>query len=416
MARLRDLGQIRSKRKAIIALLPYSVWWERVGDLRMTDAFLGIVRVPNQEKFLAEPIAMLLGEAGPDFPNRVITLMSPHADWGWRSPNANTVTRWAEAALAVQYTEEVGRSVVDTLLQIASNNSLQPYIPATVWAWLKKQPSPPPICTGRNIGSWVDVVRRVRGLGDVEIFESYFLLVWSEWDVIYQEGFTEMCTAIREDLGGIGMGRHREVLIKRLDRVLGQLDMGLGYLHEQNPLLHSDHIPRAEKQYRELRKVLLRVNEKALEVLTRTPFGSIDSFNLLTPVDVHRIPLDIHLCTSSPMPVVAHPRHLILVPNSELRTSFTREFPSVTPALEASSPIDSTLTSRRVSGKWCHASSFSSLYYPVYHNNLPLYTSVPEYTCLITSPFAALLTVLAERRSDVTGSWRSRCSFPPKKR
>jgi len=86
MARVGDLGQIKSKHKALLTLLPYLVLRERVGDHRMTDALLGVVRVPNVRKFMVQPIATLLGEAGPDFPNRVMTLMSPHADCGGGSP------------------------------------------------------------------------------------------------------------------------------------------------------------------------------------------------------------------------------------------------------------------------------------------------------------------------------------------
>jgi len=271
MAWVGDLDQIESKHKAIIVLLPYLVWGEQVGDRRMTDAFLGVVRVQNVGEFMAQPIARLLGEAGPDFPNRVMTLMSPHADWWRRGPNANTVTRWAEAALAVPYSEEICQSVVDTLLQIASNGHLEPFIPVSMWAWLKKRPSLPPICYGRKKGAWGCVVRRVRELGDVEILESYFLLVWSEWNHIYV-GLPEMYASIRKDLGGIGMGRHREVLIKRLDHILEQLDMGLGHLQEQNPLLGGDHILEAREQYRELKGMLLKADREALEVLTSKPF------------------------------------------------------------------------------------------------------------------------------------------------
>jgi len=215
--------------------------------------------------------------------------------------------------MAVPYTEEVCQSVVDTLLQIASVRHLEPYIPVEIWAWLKERPYLPPICTGRWKGTMGRVVRRVRKLGDVEILESYFLLVWSEWDFICRNGFTEIRTSIREDFGGIGMGCRREVLIKRLDHVLGELDRGLEHLKEQNPDLDEDHIPEAREQYEELREVLLEVDKEASEILTRTTFRLISLFNLLTPVDVHRIPLNVHLCTPSPMSIVC-PQLSLLVP------------------------------------------------------------------------------------------------------
>jgi len=348
MARVGDLGQIKSKHKAIIALLPYSLWRERDGDRRMMDALLGVVRVPNVGEFMAEPIATLLREAGPDFPNRVMTLMSPHADWLYLGRNANTVTRWAEAALAVSYSEEVGQSVIDALLQIARNKSLQPYIPVDIWAWLKKRPSLPPICEGRWVGTMAYVVCWVRELGDVEILESYFLLVWSEWNTIYPWGFTEMCTAIREDLCGIGMGSHREVLIKRLDHVLGQLDSGLEHLRQQSPLLHENHIPRARKEYGDLREVLLEVNKEASEILTRMSFGSTNSFGLLThPQNPTRRSFVHFLSHAYSCPsTTPDPRTQLRTPNF-IRTLVALGYPG------PSSPIDLILSKRQLSGRVC---------------------------------------------------------------
>jgi len=283
--------------------------------------------------------------------------MSPYADWGPES-NRNTVTRWTEAVLAVPcYTEEVGQRVVDALLQIASNIYIQPYIPVNIWAWLKKRPSLPPVCSGRKMGTWHHVIPRVRQLGDIEILESYLLLVWSEWNVAYQGGFIEMCTSIREDLGGIGMGCHREVLINRLDYVLGQLDRGLEHLKQRNPLLGEDHIPEARIQYEGLREVLLEVGREASEILTRTPFRLINLFNLLTSADVHRVSLDVHLCASSPVPVVAHSRHLVSPRHPfKLRRFDPRR--------------------RRARDGVLYMSLLSSSYYPVYHN-LPLCTFIP---------------------------------------
>jgi len=281
MAQIGGLDQIKSKRKAIIALLPYAVRRERVLDHRMSDAFSRVARVPNVGTFMAQPIATLLSEAGPDYPNWLVTLTSPYAHWGLGS-NTNTVTRWAKAVLAVPYTEEVGQSVVDTLLQIAYVDWLRPSIPVDVWAWLKKRPSLPPVCRGRSVGTRHSVVRRVRELGDIDILESYLLLVWSEWDCVLLEGLAEMGTSIREDLSGIRMGHHREVLIKRLDHVLGQLDRGLEHLRENKSSLGEDHLPRAKERYVELREILLEVDHGALEILTRTSFGLINLFNSLT--------------------------------------------------------------------------------------------------------------------------------------
>jgi hypothetical protein len=63
---------------------------------------------------------------------------------------------------------------------------------------------------------------------------SHTFFVWSEWDCLYDSGLDEMQASIREDFGGIGMGHHREDLIKRLDHVLGQLDLGLEYFKQHS--------------------------------------------------------------------------------------------------------------------------------------------------------------------------------------
>ena len=172
------------------------------------------------------------------------------------------VARWAAAASAAPYTEEIGQSVVDTLLHIASVDFLRPHIPVDIWTLLKKQPPLPPECLGRSRGSSRDVVLQIRALGDIEILKSYLLLILSEWDHIDDQllgGLTEMKVSIREDFGGIKMQRHRRDLIKRLDHVLGQLDRGLDHLQQHKPSLDTHHISRAKKQYRELKGVLVEI-------------------------------------------------------------------------------------------------------------------------------------------------------------
>ena len=132
------------------------------------------------------------------------------------------VARWARAVLEVPYTLEVGRSVVDATLQIAVSYSLRPHIPIGVWALFKKQPSLPPICRGRSLGTTPEVIRHVRGLGDPGILKSYFLLIWSKWEYLSNNEIGAMEISIQEVFSGTGMGRHRIHLINHLDRVLRQ--------------------------------------------------------------------------------------------------------------------------------------------------------------------------------------------------
>ena len=329
MTPAENQGRTWNGAKAVVALFPYAVRQQWNGDNRMLDACSAVTRDQRRRESMAQPIVALLDEEDFDFPDWVVTLVSPYAQWGFASTNA--VTRWAEAALAVPYTEEVGQMVVDTLLQIAyyedeDEDSLQSFIPVDIWAWLKKRPSLPPTCRGRDLGTVGWVVRRVRELGDVELLESLFLLVWSEWNSI--NGPEGMRASIREDFCGIGMWRHREALIKRLDHVLGELGKGFEHLKQQKPSLDKDHIRLARKDYGELQEVLLQVDREALEILTRMPF--IYLFDLLTRTDVHRIPLNIHLCSPPPMSVVARPqRSLLALPTPYfIRASVTSVTPS----------------------------------------------------------------------------------------
>jgi len=191
------------------------------------------------------PFTTLLIEGSPPTKQAAV-LASCYLPW-WNFLNdKHLIQLWATATSGVPYTDEVGQSVVDTLLQIASNGSLQPHIPVSMWLWLNKHPLLPPTCIGHWQGSTQVVLQAVRALGDKETLKSYLLLVWSEWDPIHlggvhnysgqhyshQKSLYEMCTSIREDFSGIRMRQHREDLLQWLDHVLGQLDLGLGHLQQ----------------------------------------------------------------------------------------------------------------------------------------------------------------------------------------
>jgi len=274
MVQAKDQQLLHAKRKAISGLFPYVLWQDRVGQRAMRGALLHVMTA-NSEQFVwhyIQPyIARLSNDTSPHSLDQGIVLGSSHVSWRNEQCYESMVIRWAAAASAVPYSEEVGQNVVDALLQIASVDSLRSHIPVDIWAWLKKRPTLSPVCHGRSEGTKGDVVRHVRALGDIEVLKSYLLLVWSEWDPISSRsgGLAEMQVAIREGFSGIGMGRDREELIERLDHVLGQLDRGL--LGERRPSLGEDEIQRAKEQYEELKKVLLEVDSETMDVLARTP-------------------------------------------------------------------------------------------------------------------------------------------------
>ena len=326
MAQAEDQQLLHAKHKAASCLFPYVVWQDRVGQREMLGALLHAAMTSNSERFMwrrIQPyITTLSNKPSPPSLDQVIVFASPHVSWHDGQHNENMVTRWGAAASAVPYTEEVGQSVVDALLQIASVDSLRPHIPIETWAWLRRRPSLLPECSGRSKGTDGDIVRQVRTLGDIEVLKSYLLLVWSEWDPISPRsgGLAEMHVAIRERFNGIGMGRHREDLIKRLDHVLGQLDWGL--LEEHRSSLGEDDTQRAKEQYEELKKVLLEVDREAVNVLARTlpsliPFaGSTDTHgHVQNPIQSSRALCLFHARSlfgtldsyNGPYPVVAFP-------------------------------------------------------------------------------------------------------------
>lgn len=246
---------ILSKNQAICALLPYAIFLEKGGQQGMVDTIVYAARASKKHWFMdpvTSYIATLFGKPSLD---RVITLVSPHLHWGHGLLGGKMVVEWAAAALAASDTEEISQSMVDTLLQIVSIDSLQPYIPCEVWTQLKKQPPLPPLSQGQYWGTTLGAVHYVRRLGDLEIIKSYFLLVWSEWNRLCADGMDEMEALIKEEFSGSEMQSHRKDLIKRLDCVLRQLDQGPDYLDGR-------HIQLAKWDYGRLRAVLLEVNRE----------------------------------------------------------------------------------------------------------------------------------------------------------
>ena len=255
----------------------------------MLDTILRAARASRMLDFMwgrvGQYAEMLLSEASP----RAVILVSPHLPWGRPirgGDRRDLVQRWAAAVSEVSYTEELGQSVVDTLLQIASEVELLPHISVNIWSWLTKQPSLPPTCRGRYVGTRVHIVEAIRGLEDTEIFKSYFLLVWSEWYSLQIDGFNKMCASIREDFGGVGMSHHRADLIERLDHILGQLDRWLDHFRRRDPNLEAGSLQNMKDDYKKLKEILLEPNIKAI---TRASCPMITFLYTLTRAEIRRI-------------------------------------------------------------------------------------------------------------------------------
>ena len=259
------------------ALLPHAISLEQSGDGKMIDAIYHVARNSIHWSFSWESsrsyMAHLLSEQTTTTPSldRAAALLSPYLfmhRWSDKIQwNKQMVIGWTAAVSRVLYSKEVGSSVVDTLLQLWSEDTLRPHIPIGIWAWLKKKPSLPPSCYGRYTTMW-ELVPYLRGFGDLDILKSYFVAVWSEWDDLEDSHFSKTQTSIVEDFGGIGMQHHRGDLITRLDHVLGQLDRGSDHFKQFNWWAYEVYVEQRKEQYGSLREVLLEANEETKRALT----------------------------------------------------------------------------------------------------------------------------------------------------
>ena len=261
MVEAADPDAILSKRKAISTLLPHAIVLEQCGQRWMIDAIFRTARASRSASFLWRQIipyiSRLFETQTPTSLNRVIALTSPYVPWDGALNHTIAVARWVAAVLAIPYTEEVGQSVVDALFQISHVDLLQPHIPIEVWAWMKRQPSLPPVHYGEPRGGYIGTVCYVRELGDADILKSYLFIVWTDQWNPSRSSIGEMVKSLREDLGGIEMSHHRKDLIERLDHILGQLDRRL---EQDTPWSLRGDLEDAKKKYTRFKEVLLEVD------------------------------------------------------------------------------------------------------------------------------------------------------------
>ena len=266
------------KSEVIHLLFWYAVRRERCGDAGLFDAILNLTkRKPDGSRshellWNLSPLKMCTYGSP-----RAAVLAGPNIHWGrGQSVDAQgLVSKWATGISVASHTEEVAGSVVDTLLQISANPHLRPFIPAGAWSWLNDRPSLPPSCRGLSSGCDRDILRTIRTLKDARILTSYLITIWSEWKLLDYDDFVEMQISVREDFKGIGVGCHRAELIQRLDSIVGEL-----YRRSRNPdVTLEDGLWRErvgpssrvmKGRYREFKRVLQEMDQKATELLNRT--------------------------------------------------------------------------------------------------------------------------------------------------
>ena len=259
------------KCKAIGTLFPYAVRREQGGQHDIFDTLMLAARA-SASIFAWHPVrrnvtAVFDGSSPPSL-NRVIALTLPYILlYHGRRCSEEIIIRWRAAVATIPYSEEVGTSVAEELLHILFYRpDLLPLIPVDMWALLKKRPALPPVDSIRPRKPHPAAARYVRGLGDIEIFKSYLLLAWSEWEGV--DGVDEIETLIREDFGGIGMWCHRDDLIKRLDDVQRRLGSGLDHIKWYRDDIGEGDIQVWKEQYGQLKSALVEMNTSSL---TSTP-------------------------------------------------------------------------------------------------------------------------------------------------
>ena len=217
-----DQKLVISKRQAICTLLPYTVFLEQRGQQEMADAIMGAIRSSRSYYFMPSTpryINMLFGKPSSSFQNWLIALVAPCMVWEDEAHGEDLVAAWGKAVSNVSDTEEVIRSVIDTLMQVTNVSSLRSSISPKIWAWMKKWQSLPVADWGRFSSATPDAVSHVRRLGDLEITKSCSLALLMS----HHPGagvLDEVERLIREDFGGIRMQSHREDLLNQLDYIL----------------------------------------------------------------------------------------------------------------------------------------------------------------------------------------------------
>ena len=114
---------LRFNYKSIGTLFPYAIRLGQGGEQEMINAILLAAKVSwkiVQWRRIAAQVAAVFDESSPPSLDRIIIHISPYVPWHNRELyTKNAVTRWAAAASAASYSDEIGWSVVDGLLRIS---------------------------------------------------------------------------------------------------------------------------------------------------------------------------------------------------------------------------------------------------------------------------------------------------------
>ena len=180
--------------------------------------------------------------------------------WFHAADKYTFVQRLVSAASRLEYTPEIGRSMVEVLLRMACVYHWRSHITREAWRWLERRPQLPPVCRARSLCcNDLGAISKVESLEGIEILKGYLIVVWSEWDWLAPWVCSYMCAVIRKRFGGERKRGHRDELRDRLVHIQKQLDLGLDHLRELGSEMTATCFQPTKEAYEALMETLSEV-------------------------------------------------------------------------------------------------------------------------------------------------------------
>ena len=266
------------------------------GDTRLVDEILLAVRRSPQgsswvRRYIVPFIDQELERSDSDVYLRIAVCALPYVEDAWfHAENKHIfVWRWVSAASRLRYTPEIGQSMVEVLLRMASVYQWRPHLRWGEWRLLGCRPRLPPVCRARSLCcNNLGVISKVESLKDVEILRDYLIVVWSEWDWLAPWVCSYMCTVIRKRFRGERNRGHRDELRDRLIHIQNQLDLGLDHLRKLGSEMTVACFQPTKEAYEALMETLSGVETPSevgiqLEVESPSEVGSLQITRERTP-------------------------------------------------------------------------------------------------------------------------------------
>lgn len=254
-----ESGETKTPIKPLASILPYAFMKAEGGDTSLLDGvLLAARRFPRGSKWIRDYIGPIISEtlskSSSTKRKQIIVCALPYLEDAWFDieEKKGFVDRWLSAA-RLKYSPEIGRSVVEVLLRMASVRQWQPHITQEAWTWLKRRPQLPPVCRGRSsCCTSAAAVSAVRSLNSPELLKEYLVTVWSEWDWPIPWVRDYMHTTVTESFGGEEMKGHREELCNRLRTIRDRFELGLDHLQKEGLEMSADEFQSTKEAYKEL--------------------------------------------------------------------------------------------------------------------------------------------------------------------